>query len=58
MREVSVGVKFFAGSQVRRQKKWMKRKNKSGELSKEEIQEFTEHKKTAIKFGMRVFNGT
>ena len=55
--QMLLGTKFFLGSKVSSTKNWMKKKNKFGELSTEEIQEITDNKK-AIKFGVRIFNGT
>ena len=62
MRQMSLSVKFFPGSQVSSTKK-MDEKSRFGKLSTEEIQEIMdkavpETTKKATKFGMRLFNGT
>ena len=49
--------KIFCGKRNSVGKKLDEKKNKFGELSTEEIQEITDNKK-AIKFGVRIFNGT
>ena len=55
-------IKIFVGSKVSSTNKWMKQ-NKFLELCTEEIQELTDNAipvttKKAIKFGMRILNGT
>ena len=60
MREMSLSIKFFAGSQVSSKK--MDEKSRFGELSTEEIQELVDNAvpvttKKATKFGMTLFNG-
>ena len=61
MRQMPLGIKFFAGSQVPSTRK-MDEKTRFGELFTEEIQEIVDKAvsvttKEATKFGMRFFNG-
>ena len=61
MRQMSLGIKFFPGSQVSSTKK-MDEKSRFGEKSTKEIKEIMdkalpETTKIATKFGMRLFNG-
>ena len=62
MRQISLSIKFFAGSQVSSTKK-MEEKSRFGELSTDEIQEIVDNSVSATakeptKFGMRLLNGT
>ena len=63
MRQISLSIKFFAGSQVSPTKKWMNLKTRFGEQSTEAMQEIVDNAvpettKKATKFELRLFHGT